>query len=292
MIVRNPKPEEKNEILNILDGCFGKTPRAYFEHYVEDGFPESAFVVLEGSEILGYLQVYTRLVRSTAKKPLKMGGIGNVCTVRKARGRGIASSLLQHAYSWMESNGYDLSVLFASRHGFYTKNGWKLVPVYLYEFDVKGKNRSKEYESPWKIMDEIMEVSASFNSDYALTVIRDERIWRFQLDYYNKIGSIFRAIRTERLNYAIFKKVGKGRYILSDFAGDVSVISELLPEDIEKLIFFSKPYHELTEFLRDSFPHSEREHLLIYIRGVGISNRELDDLIFTRKWHFWEFDMF
>ena len=294
MIIRIAKKEELGSILELLYSCFTKTPKEYFLHFVPDReFPENSIVAVYSGKIVGYVQIYTRYLR-TSKGLIKVGGIGNVCTKKTMRGKGIASKLLSYATSYMKNMDYEASVLFASKHKFYVKNGWKLVMTYHYEFDVDeiSKTSHEVINKPNDtLLKDLMKTSEEFNKDFAFTVVRDEYLWNFQLGYFLKKGSLLIKSSTGE-TYALFDKASDGVYNLLDFAGDPSKISDLLPEDAKKISFFSKPYHPVTEYLAKNFPYTEKEHVLIFVKPLKTDEKSLDDLIFTQRWHYWAFDMF
>ncbi|MCD6449553.1 MAG: GNAT family N-acetyltransferase [Thermotogaceae bacterium] len=294
MIIRIAKKEELESILKLLYSCFAKTPKEYFLRFVpEREFPGNSVVAVDSGEIVGYVQVYTRYLR-TSKDPVKVGGIGNVCTKKTMRGKGVASKLLSYATSYMKDIGYEASVLFASKHKFYVKNGWKLVMTYHYEFDVGGilKSSHEVINKPDDtLLKDLMKTSEEFNKDFAFTVVRDEYLWNFQLEYFLKKGSILIKSSTDE-TYVLFDKVNDGVYNLLDFAGNPSKILDLLPEDSKKILFFSKPCHPVTEYLAKNFPYTEKEHVLIFVKPIKTDEKSLDDLIFTKRWHYWAFDMF
>lgn len=55
-----------------------------------------------------------------------LGGIGSVSTHPDYRGRGHSGAVLQDAVTYMERNGYELSMLFSALHDFYARYGWRV----------------------------------------------------------------------------------------------------------------------------------------------------------------------
>jgi predicted acetyltransferase len=59
-------------------------------------------------------------------RPVKMGGIASVGVAPEARGRGVATALLDHLHALSDDRGDALTMLYAFRHGFYTRLGYAL----------------------------------------------------------------------------------------------------------------------------------------------------------------------
>ena len=63
-------------------------------------------------------------------RPISMGGIGGVAVAPHARGRGVASGLLDAALRTMRERGQSLSVLYATVPALYRARGWERSGVY------------------------------------------------------------------------------------------------------------------------------------------------------------------
>lgn len=78
----------------------------------------------ESSLVAGYvLDEYSMRFRES---PVKMGGIGFVCTRADYRGKGAVKFLLKESLKTMREKGHVVSVLYPFNQGFYRKYGWEL----------------------------------------------------------------------------------------------------------------------------------------------------------------------
>lgn len=141
--IRLLRDDERGALVALLDGWSlpdGWRGRAgeFFRRYLErDPTFEARNVVVAArdGELVGCVQIFPRALRAGvgaaangALVAVPVGGIGSVFTRPEARGGGVASALLGRAGEEMRGRGLALSVLFASRHAFYQRLGWHLVP--------------------------------------------------------------------------------------------------------------------------------------------------------------------
>jgi GNAT superfamily N-acetyltransferase len=87
----------------------------------------NVWIAVEQDEILGVLTIFPRMLRILGH-PVPTGGIGNLFTAERARGRGIGTELLEHACDTMRGQGLELGLLFPSAPPatppFFEKRGW------------------------------------------------------------------------------------------------------------------------------------------------------------------------
>lgn len=63
----------------------------------------------------------------TPSGPVLFGGIGAVATIPEMRRKGLAATLLRECEQLLQSEGYELGILFSSLSSFYEQLGWKAV---------------------------------------------------------------------------------------------------------------------------------------------------------------------
>ena len=98
-----------------------------------DGDPsyrrEQTRVVVEEGHVVATLRVWERTLM-IGSQPLRMGGIGGVCTHPAYRGRGHGSALMNESISYMDGAGYAIGTLFSALPSRYYSNlGWAPVPL-------------------------------------------------------------------------------------------------------------------------------------------------------------------
>lgn len=140
--IRLLRDGEQEALVALLDGWelpgWPGPAGAFFRRYLEldpTFAPDNVIVAEHAGRLLGCVQIFPRRLRvrrrgargdGLAETP--MGGIGSVFTHSEARGAGLASALLERAAAEMRARGFELSLLFASRHAFYGRLGWHLWP--------------------------------------------------------------------------------------------------------------------------------------------------------------------
>lgn len=139
--IRLLRADEREPLLALLGEWEMPAPwegRAtdFFRRYVErDPSFETRNVVVAERErrLISCVQIFPRVLRAACEgggglAEVPVGGIGSVFTRFEARGQGVSSALLERARAEMRARGLELGVLFAARHGFYTRLGWHLWP--------------------------------------------------------------------------------------------------------------------------------------------------------------------
>ncbi len=122
--------------------------RSYFErHWYSD--PDrcvaGTFVAIERStgDFVGSVRVFIRSIAIKGGQEVKMGGIGEVCTLRRAQHRGIGTKLLTMATGYMEAAGFDVSVLhaiFSAAH-IYQRLGWYKIDAPMHTVTLSAKHQ-------------------------------------------------------------------------------------------------------------------------------------------------------
>ncbi len=201
--VRAVARHERAAVLDLLDewisrDFFGR----YFEH--DPAFRDDlCFVATAGGRIVSTLQVFEKLVRVDSAT-LRVGGVGNVFTTAACRARGLASQVLTHAIAAMEAQGFDLSLLFATRLEFYGRHGWSSHLRHLIFIDPERAVLSTishryviEGFEPERDLDAVMGVYNAYCERLPGTTVRDRRYWLGQLRYAGNTDEDFLIARTK-----------------------------------------------------------------------------------------------
>lgn len=211
---------EREALVALLDGWEapdGWDGRAgdFFRRYLDrDPTFEARNVVVAACEgrLVGCVQIFPRLLRARAGGgtaagalvPVHIGGIGSVFTRPEARGGGIASAMLERALAEMRGRGLELSLLFASRHAFYGRLGWQLVPraraLWLRGDDTASPAAAHRIErfDPTRDLDAAFALHAAHSGALAGTFVRDAAFFRAQLGFAGNPDEDFLLARDER----------------------------------------------------------------------------------------------
>lgn len=126
-------PSEEAQWSRLMDSSF-LVPNGH--HFIDDFpiwgplHPRDEVVrlgVFQGNSLISGAGVRLVKLKTTQEnKTLEVGVIGAVATHSEWRGRGLASSLVQHAVHLAKEGGADLIVLWGSEHSLYQKLGFEL----------------------------------------------------------------------------------------------------------------------------------------------------------------------
>lgn len=134
VILRTIAAEERDAVLDLLAEWYND--RAFFARYLlyDPTFsPELCFVAEEQGRLISTFQVFRKQIRLDGTC-LEVAGVGNVFTTAPARGRGIASRLLEYGLAQLPKHHFDVSLLFAVRIAFYGRLGYQNHLRYLVFF--------------------------------------------------------------------------------------------------------------------------------------------------------------
>lgn len=212
--VRLLRDDERDALVALLDGW--DTPDGwpgsagdFFLRYVERDptfAPHNVVVAERAGRLVGCVQTFPRALRAragcAADGPLvavPVGGIGSVFTRPEARGGGVASAMLERALAEMRARGLELSVLFASRHAFYGRLGWHLVPrpraLWLRGDDIAAPTRPADRFDPARDLADAFALHEAHSGALAGTWLRDAAFFRAQLDFAGNPGEDFLLAR-------------------------------------------------------------------------------------------------
>ncbi len=182
-------------MLDLLGEWFGD--RAFFQRYFDHdpAFRDDLCLVAEdGGRIVSTLQIFPKTICAGSAR-LYLGGIGNVFTTPACRGRGFASALLERALGMLEREGFDLSLLFATRLAFYGRFGWGSVRRLLGAVTLGAPQPPLRHAiRPFNVDRDLEAVMAIYDA-YSLArpgaVVRDREYWLGQLRYAGNPGEYF-----------------------------------------------------------------------------------------------------
>lgn len=186
MDFRTIDASERDAVLDLLGGWEGE-PRAHFARYFahDPSFRDDlCFVAADGDRLVSTLQVFRKRVR-LAGAVVEVAGVGNVFTATRHREQGISTRLLQLALAEMLRRGFDLSLLFATRLGFYARLGWQSHPRQWVYVHAGGRALPRtDCEFARFTSADLGAVAAlydEFCSRLAGTTVRDADDWKGQL---------------------------------------------------------------------------------------------------------------
>lgn len=185
VVIRTIEPRERDAVLDLLAGWLHD--RAFFARYFlhDPAFRDDlCFVAVDGERIVSTLQVFRKLVLVDGVE-LTVGGVGNVYTDPACRTGGLASALLERAIAAMAAQGFDASLLFATRLDFYARLGWRSAPRLLSFVAPEGPPADLHAEAfdPERDLDEVQAVYAAHSLPIAGATARDGAYWAGQLRY-------------------------------------------------------------------------------------------------------------
>ncbi len=177
---------ERDAVLDLLNAWISRDFFArYFQH--DPTFRDDlCFVACDGDRIVSTLQVFTKNVRVDGAV-LTVGGIGNVYTDPPYRQRGLAPALLRRAIAAMEQDGFDVSLLFATRLELYGALGWQSHVRHLSFIESGGGTQSGRYAlepfHPERDLAAVMSLYEQHCGSMNGTTVRDRAYWNGQLHY-------------------------------------------------------------------------------------------------------------
>jgi predicted N-acetyltransferase YhbS len=182
--VRGARAEEMAEVLDMVPRVMGATREYFAAAYRNDpwGRPEHSRIVRVDGRIVSHIRLYDRWQR-VGPVPVRVGSVGDVCTLPEHRKRGYCRALLEDARHYWEENGYDLSMI-VSGVGVYAACGW--APFTESRFELPAENRhdasrDRAYEIRRFVRGEDLTAAAAVyaaaNAERSLTTVRTSGYW-------------------------------------------------------------------------------------------------------------------
>lgn len=182
LVKNHPSRAQLEKIYDLLDECFS-VGRAYFQErldYDSSYDPDTTWFATVNGEMASHVQIFPLHIR-VGRAILKTGAMGGVGTAPPYRGLGLAHKILHAQTHYMKEADYDISVLLASKHAFYEKAGWRLIPqTYV------AIKRPSDLEQPIsgeiipfeaRYLDDLRDIHEQFNKNRTYTVVRNEAYW-------------------------------------------------------------------------------------------------------------------
>lgn len=187
IVLRAITPDERDAVLDLLAGWLND--RGFFARYFhhDPTFRDDlCFVAVDDGRVVACLQVFRKAVR-VDEAVLDVGGVGNVYTAPEYRDGGLASALLRRAIIGMELQGFDVSLLFATRLSLYGHLGWQSHVRHLTFIEPGGGSVSNRFQiRPFdadRDLDAVMRVYDTHCASLNGSTVRDRPYWIGQLRY-------------------------------------------------------------------------------------------------------------
>ncbi len=128
------------------------------------------------------VQIFDRPMR-IGNCVLRMGGVGSVGTDPPHRRTGYSSGVLRDSVRYMQTTGYDLSILFTGIQSHYARAGWVMYPTYSMELalpatlgEVPPEVAIEQY-NPDRDLSALREIYDWFNANRTGTFARNAEYW-------------------------------------------------------------------------------------------------------------------
>ena len=187
MEIRAVRESEVEQMIELMCLVFRPTGHARYRQYMV-GDPlyqrDQPRVVVVDGQVVATLRVWDRQFR-VGTTPVRMGGIGNVCTHPEARGKGYATAMMEEAVRYMKDSGYPVSSLFtAVGNRFYHQFGYRGVP--FSGFRMSQWKRPNAVSTEWEVtgFDEGRDLNDTFtlyekqNRQRSGSLVRDAAYWK------------------------------------------------------------------------------------------------------------------
>ena len=196
MEIRAIAESELDEVVELTCKAFRPNGHERYRQYMS-GDPsyriDQTRVAIDAGRIVATLRVWERSFRIGAR-PIRMGGIGGVCTDPGCRGKGFGSALTSEAIDYMREAGYLISVLFSDVPShFYGRLGYRQVP--MGGFRIRPGVWGEWRDGSWSIepfqegrdIEEVMALFDTYNSGQSGSIERPR-------DYWNSVPARLRGV--------------------------------------------------------------------------------------------------
>ncbi len=239
--VRTLRASEHEALLDLLDGWElpdGWRGRDFFRRYLDDDptfRDENVWVAERDGRLLSCVQIFPRRLL-VAGRAVATGGIGSVYTRPEERAGGVASELLERAARAMRERGMPLSLLFASRFGFYGRLGWESWPGSraLLRVADGAADRSRDEKIERRPFDEkrdlakLRRIHETYAESRRGTAVRDDALWQAVLRNGGNPGEEFVVAVRDGVPVAYARAtVFSGFLVLTELGRDPDAAAEL-----------------------------------------------------------------
>jgi predicted N-acetyltransferase YhbS len=186
MEVRAARRRERDEVLDLLSLWYND--REFFALYNQNDRKfrdELCLVARDRGQLVATVQIFDRAINLAGHRT-PMGGIGSVFTREDYRHKGVASDLMRLAIEAMEREGFEVSLLFAERLGFYNRFGWREV-ARKFTILTGAAGIRVDDDCEIDVFDAARDLSAiraihdAYTGRFNVAAIRDEEDWRGNL---------------------------------------------------------------------------------------------------------------
>ena len=187
MEIRAVREAEVEQMIELMCLVFRPNGHERYRQYMV-GDPlyrrDQSRVVVDDGRVVATLRVWDKRLR-VGSLPLRMGGIGNVCTHPEARGKGYATLMMEDAVRYMTEAGYPISCLFSDvGNRFYHRFGYRSVP--FHGFRMSQWKFSGDVGSGWEVtpfdeerdLDDTAALYEKCNRERSGSIVRDEAYWK------------------------------------------------------------------------------------------------------------------
>src|SRR5207302_4096845 len=143
---------------------------------------EHSRIVKRDGRIVSHLRLYDRWQR-VGPVPVRVGCVGDVCTLPDHRKRGYCRATLEDALRYWDETGYDLSMI-VSGVGVYAACGWAPFPEQQFGLPAVDHHEAagrREYETRRFVRGEdltaVAAVYDAYNRERSLTTVRPSSYW-------------------------------------------------------------------------------------------------------------------
>jgi len=289
--IRTLRRDEREAWLELLDGWEmrdGWRGRDFFRRPI-DGDPtfsdDNVWVADDGGRLVACVQIFPRRVRVRGVA-VPTGGIGSVFTRPELRGSGIASALLERSLAAMRERGMELSLLFAARHAFYARLGFRLWPR-ARPLLLRGEAALPAAGAPFdpeRDFGEVAALHAAYSAPFDGTLVRDAALWRSSLALAGNPGEEFRVARDAAGRLAAYVRaiVLEGFFMVAEWARRPDATEALadlaagllVPRAPDPLERAERPSSELRKLLVAPTPPDAELYAALERRGVEVRSFE------------------
>lgn len=223
-VTNRPSREQLEQIYDILDECFS-VGRGYFQERLDldtSYDPDTTWFATVGGQVAANVQIFPLPIR-VGQAVLHTGAMGSVAADPHYRGMGLTHKILAAQTDYMREADYDISVLLASKHAFYEKAGWRLIPETAYAVENQARGGQPDgYEIiPFepRYLDDIRGIYEQFNQNRTYTVVRDETYWKDLIRWpeWNKADCLLLRHNHKIVAYGIIEKKDTEQVFINEF---------------------------------------------------------------------------
>lgn len=224
IVTNRPTRDQLEKIYDILGECFS-VGRAFFQERLDlDSTYDPAttwFAAVDG-QIAANVQIFPLSVR-VGQAVLQTGAMGSVAADPNYRGMGLTHQILAAQTDYMREADYDISLLLASKHTFYEKAGWRLIPETAYAVE-----KQQDYKQPDgyeiipfepRYLDHIRHIYEQFNQNRTYTVVRSETYWNDLIHWpeWKKADCLLLQQNNKIVAYGIIEKKDTEQVFINEF---------------------------------------------------------------------------